>query len=97
VEMTEHLGYEKNSSAGDNTGNSRNGHFEKTVLLENQSAAISCHPHGWRLLLYYIISHLLYNFAIFCIFYKLTIIFVYDILIKKIKISFEKKGDILNG
>jgi transposase-like protein len=40
AEMTEHLGYEKNSSAGDNTGNSRNGHFEKTVLLENQSAAI---------------------------------------------------------
>jgi transposase-like protein len=35
--MTEHLGYEKNSSAGDN---SRNGHPEKTVLLENQSAVI---------------------------------------------------------
>jgi transposase-like protein len=40
AEMTEHLGYEKNSSAGDNRGNSRNGHTEKTVLLENQSAAI---------------------------------------------------------
>ena len=40
AEMTEHLGYEKNSSAGDNSGNSRNGHTEKTVLLENQSAAI---------------------------------------------------------
>jgi transposase-like protein len=38
--MTEHLGYEKNSSAGDNSGNSRNGHPEKTVLLENQSAVI---------------------------------------------------------
>ena len=34
AEMTEHLGYEKNSAAGDNSGNSRNGHTEKTVLLE---------------------------------------------------------------
>jgi len=40
AEMTGHLGYEKNSSAGDNSGNSRNGHTEKTVLLENQSAVI---------------------------------------------------------
>jgi transposase-like protein len=40
VEMTEHLGYEKNSNTGDNSGNSRNGHTEKTVLLENQSATI---------------------------------------------------------
>jgi len=40
AEMTEHLGYEKNSSAGDNSGNSRNGHTEKTVLLENQSTTI---------------------------------------------------------
>ena len=39
-EMTEHLGYEKNSNAGDNSGNSRNGYTEKTVLLENQSATI---------------------------------------------------------
>jgi transposase-like protein len=38
--MTEHLGYEKNSNAGDNSGNSRNGYTEKTVLLENQSATI---------------------------------------------------------
>ena len=41
AEMTEHLGYEKNSNAGDNSGNSRNGHGEKTALLENQSATIS--------------------------------------------------------
>jgi len=41
AEMTEHLGYEKNSSVGDNSGNSWNGHGEKTVLLENQSATIS--------------------------------------------------------
>ena len=33
AEMTEHLGYEKNSNACDNSGNSRNGHTEKTVLL----------------------------------------------------------------
>jgi len=42
--MTEHLGYEKNSSAGDNSGNSRNGHTEKTEkteLLENKSATIN--------------------------------------------------------
>jgi transposase-like protein len=38
--MTEHLGYEKDSNAGDNSGNSRNGHTEKAVLLENQSATI---------------------------------------------------------
>jgi transposase-like protein len=40
AEMTEHLGYKKHSNAGDNSGNSRNGHTEKTVLLENQSATI---------------------------------------------------------
>ena len=40
AEMTEHLGYEKNSNAGDGSGNSRNGHTEKTVLLENQSTTI---------------------------------------------------------
>jgi transposase-like protein len=40
AEMTEHLGYEKNSNAGDNSGNSRNGHTGKTVPLENQSAVI---------------------------------------------------------
>ena len=40
AEMTEHLGYEKNSNAGDNNGNSLNGHTEKTVLLENQSTTI---------------------------------------------------------
>jgi transposase-like protein len=40
AEITEHLGYEKNSNTGDNSGNSRNGHTEKTVLLENQNALI---------------------------------------------------------
>ena len=32
AEMTEHLGYEKNSNAGDNSGNSRNGHTEKPAV-----------------------------------------------------------------
>jgi len=40
AEMTEHLGYEKNSNAGDNSGNSRNGHSEKTIFLENQETTI---------------------------------------------------------
>jgi transposase-like protein len=40
AEMTEHLGYEKNSNAGENSGNNRNGHTEKTVLLENQSTTV---------------------------------------------------------
>jgi transposase-like protein len=46
AEMTEHLGYEKNSNAGDNSGNSRNGHTEKTVLLENQKTAIEVPRNG---------------------------------------------------
>jgi len=37
AEMELHIGYLKNSSAGDNTGNSRNDHTEKTVLSENQT------------------------------------------------------------
>jgi len=40
AEMTAHLGYEKNSNTGDNSGNSRNGHTEKTILLENQETTI---------------------------------------------------------
>jgi len=40
AEMEHHVGYPKNSSAGDNTGNSRNGHTEKTVLTENQTLEI---------------------------------------------------------
>lgn len=31
AEMSHHLGYEKHSSAGNNTGNSRNGKTSKTV------------------------------------------------------------------
>jgi transposase-like protein len=40
AEMDAHLGYEKNSNAGDNSGDSRNGHSTKTVLTENQSTAL---------------------------------------------------------
>jgi transposase-like protein len=40
AEMTAHLGYDKNSNAGDNSGDSRNGHTEKTVLTENQSVTL---------------------------------------------------------
>lgn len=31
AEMTEHLGYDKNSAEGNNTGNSRNGYSQKTI------------------------------------------------------------------
>jgi len=34
AEMEEHLGYEKNSATGRNSGNSRNGHLSKTVTSE---------------------------------------------------------------
>lgn len=35
AEMDEHLGYAKNDNAGDNSGNSRNGHSEKTVITKS--------------------------------------------------------------
>lgn len=35
AEMTEHLGYEKHSPAGKNSGNSRNGKYPKTVISDN--------------------------------------------------------------
>jgi transposase-like protein len=38
--MDLHLGYEKHDPAGDNSGDSRNGHTEKTVLTGDQEAAI---------------------------------------------------------
>jgi putative transposase len=41
AEMDEHLGYEKNSPAGDNSGNSRNGYGNKTLLSEWGAAGIS--------------------------------------------------------
>jgi transposase-like protein len=41
AEMTVHLGYEKNSNAGDHSGDSRNGYSEKRVLTENQETAVN--------------------------------------------------------
>ncbi|QKG29663.1 IS256 family transposase [Campylobacter sp. RM16187] len=37
AEMDEHLGYRKHDNAGDNTGNSRNGYTEKSVILDDNS------------------------------------------------------------
>ncbi len=34
AEKDEHLGYEKHSNAGDNSGNSRNGYNRKTIISE---------------------------------------------------------------
>lgn len=34
AEMDEHLGYEKNSTAGNNSGNSRNGYGKKTIASD---------------------------------------------------------------
>ena len=40
AEMDHHLGYKKNSAAGKNSGNSRNGHTKKKVLTSDQEAEI---------------------------------------------------------
>lgn len=40
-EMDAHLGYEKNDVAGNNTGNSRNGIFPKTIQTEHGESTIS--------------------------------------------------------
>jgi transposase-like protein len=40
AEMAVHLGYEKNSNVGDNSGDSRNGYSEKTICLEKQESVI---------------------------------------------------------
>ena len=40
AEMDHHLGYKKNSAAGNNTGNSRNGHTTKKVLTRDQEVKI---------------------------------------------------------
>ena len=41
AEMDEHLGYEKNSVAGNNSGNSRNGYGKKTISSEYGDCEIS--------------------------------------------------------
>ncbi len=40
-EMDAHLGYEKNSEAGNNTGNSRNGSYPKKIQTEHGESVIS--------------------------------------------------------
>ena len=40
-EMDAHLGYEKNSVTGNNTGNSRNGSYPKKIQTEHGEAVIS--------------------------------------------------------
>jgi transposase-like protein len=40
-EMDEHLGYEKHSGSGDNSGNSRNGHSSKTLITDQGDITIS--------------------------------------------------------
>lgn len=34
-ELTDHLGYDKNDPAGRNSGNSRNGHSDKTIIADH--------------------------------------------------------------
>ena len=47
-EMDAHLGYEKNSVAGNNTGNSRNGSYPKKIQTERGESVISipCDRNG---------------------------------------------------
>lgn len=40
-EMDVHLGYEKNSVSGNNTGNSRNGSYPKRIKTEHGESVIS--------------------------------------------------------
>ena len=42
AEMDEHLGYEKNSVAGNNSGNSRNGYNHKTIVSDYEIGRASC-------------------------------------------------------
>ena len=41
AEMDEHLGYEKNSVLGNNSGNSRNGYGKKTIISDYGECEIS--------------------------------------------------------
>ena len=41
AELEEHLGYEKNSASGRNSGNSRNGYGSKTVISEYGESEIA--------------------------------------------------------
>jgi len=41
AEMDEHLGYDKNSILGNNSGNSRNGHNRKTIISDYGTSEIA--------------------------------------------------------
>jgi putative transposase len=41
TELSDHLGYEKGDTSGRNSGNSRNGHFAKTVLSDDGPLPLS--------------------------------------------------------
>ena len=43
AEMDEHLGYEKNSVEGNNSGNSRNGYGKKTIISDCGESEIAVH------------------------------------------------------
>ena len=45
-EMEEHLGYEKHSSEGNNSGNSRNGYNRKTIISDYGESEIVI-PRDW--------------------------------------------------
>ena len=45
AEMDEHLGYKKNDNAGDNSGNSRNGYTQKTVITDDNDTIEIQVPH----------------------------------------------------
>ena len=46
AEMDEHLGYEKNSVAGNNSGNSRNGYGKKTIISDYGECEIAVPATG---------------------------------------------------
>ena len=43
-ELDAHLGYEKNSISGNNSGNSRNGKYPKKIQTEHSESVISVPP-----------------------------------------------------
>ena len=45
AELSEHLGYEKGGPAGRGTGNSGNGHSDKTVLTEDGEVDLAVQRH----------------------------------------------------
>ena len=47
AEMDEHLGYDKNSVLGNNSGNARNGHNNKTIHSDYGQAEIAV-PRDWN-------------------------------------------------